>query len=83
MSVWRDTWTGPANVLVISETPVTEEGTLEDALLFVLDDAPEQVLLTDEHGAAATFELPPEARPGTFFQAGLDLSASPQQESFQ
>ncbi|GAA5513647.1 hypothetical protein Dcar01_02391 [Deinococcus carri] len=83
MPVWRDRWDGTPNVAVISETPVTEEGTVEDALLFVLDESPQRVALTDEHGASRTFTLPSEALEGTFFKAGLDLPTEPQQENPQ
>ncbi|KQR40745.1 hypothetical protein [Deinococcus sp. Leaf326] len=79
MPVWRDHWQGTANVVVVSETPVTEEGTVQDALLFVLDETPERVLLTDEHGEQRTFTLPPKALEGTFFGVPHDLST--QQEN--
>lgn len=81
MPTWRDDWDGPPNVVVISETPVTEEGTIEDALLFVLDDTPEQVTLTDSERQPLLFTLPADALAGSFFRAGLDLPT--QQENLQ
>lgn len=79
MPVWRDDWDGPPNVVVISETAITEQGALEDALLFVLDETPDHVLLTERGGPALTFTLPPEALGGTYMRVGLDLST--QQEN--
>lgn len=81
MPAWRDCWDGMPNVTVVSETPVTEEGTVQDALLFVLDPTPERVQLTNEHGERRTFTLPPKALGGTYFKPGLDLPT--QQENPQ
>lgn len=73
MPVWRDDWYGPPNVVVISETAITEQGVVEDALLFVLDETPERVALAERGGPALTFTLPSEALDGTCMRVGLDL----------
>ncbi|WP_339096189.1 hypothetical protein WDJ50_02550 [Deinococcus sp. VB142] len=79
--VWRDDWDGPPNVLVISETAITERGVVEDALLFVLDETPGCVALTERGGSPLTFILPQDALGGTFMRVGIDLST--QQENPQ
>lgn len=65
MPVYRDDLHMP-NVVVISETALTEQGVLEDALLFVLDATESRVTLTDEHGEARLFTLPEAALAGDY-----------------
>ena len=77
MTVWRDIWGHMPNVVVVSETPITEQGVVEDALLFVMDECGAVVSLTDERGAAYTATLPEAAPEGNFFEAGLDLTFVP------
>lgn len=74
MPTFRDEWQGMPNVVVVAETSITEQGVLEDALLFVLDETEPHVTLTDEHGAARLFTLPEQAFSGDFVGAGLDLT---------
>lgn len=73
MPTWRDTWQDTPGVAVVAETALTEQGTVEDALLFVLDATPARVLLTDEHGTARRFTLPEQALGGDYTAAGLDF----------
>lgn len=72
MPVWRDDSVIP-NVVIVAETPITEQGTVEDALLFVLDETPECVQLTDQNGVTHTFHLPEGALAGDYTGSGLDL----------
>lgn len=72
MSTWLDNPAAP-NVVIVAETALTEQGTVEDALLFVLDESPERVQLTDLDGTRRTFQLPAEALAGNYLRAGIDL----------
>lgn len=72
MPTWRDDWAGPPGVVVIAETPATEEGVIEDALLFVLDGCASATIF-DTDKRAHTIALPPEAQEGSYMGVGLDI----------
>lgn len=71
--IWRDTWEDMPNVVIISETPITAQGVLEDALLFVFDGI-QLAEASEKGGEMASFEVPSAALAGMYFCAGVDMN---------
>lgn len=79
--IWRDDWDGTPNVVILAEEGA-QDGVIEDAVLFLLQDTPGPVTVTDAAGQRLTVHLPDDLPEGSGMIPGLDLTVeTPNEES--
>ena len=70
--IWRDVWDGTPRLVILSEID-TQDGVIEDAVLFLLELVPSPATVFDAKGTCLSVTLPDDLPEGAGMYRDLDL----------